>query len=41
MFAAAMLPGLTLAAVYIIAILALAAWKPHLMPPIPQKNALN
>ncbi|KPQ21063.1 TRAP transporter large permease [Halomonas sp. HL-93] len=38
MFAAAMLPGLTLAAVYIIAILALAAWKPHLMPPIPAEE---
>ncbi|MEL7461752.1 MAG: TRAP transporter large permease subunit [Pseudomonadota bacterium] len=36
MFAAAMIPGLTLAAVYIAAILALAAWKPGLMPPIPQ-----
>ncbi|MCO7246636.1 TRAP transporter large permease subunit [Halomonas sp. Mc5H-6] len=38
MFAAAMMPGLTLAAVYIIAILALAAWKPHLMPPIPAEE---
>jgi tripartite ATP-independent transporter DctM subunit len=36
MFAAAMIPGLTLAAVYIVAILVLAAWKPGLMPPIPQ-----
>ncbi|MDD9709277.1 MAG: TRAP transporter large permease subunit [Paracoccaceae bacterium] len=36
MFAAAMIPGLTLAGVYIIAILVLAAWKPGLMPPIPQ-----
>ncbi|MEL7106477.1 MAG: TRAP transporter large permease subunit [Pseudomonadota bacterium] len=36
MFAAAMIPGLTLAGVYIVAILALAAWKPGLMPPIPQ-----
>jgi len=38
MFAAAMLPGLTLAAVYMVAILALAAWKPHLMPPIPAEE---
>ncbi len=36
MFAAAMVPGLTLAAVYIVAILVLAAWNPALMPPIPQ-----
>lgn len=36
MFAAAMIPGLTLAGVYIVAILTLAAWKPGLMPPIPQ-----
>ncbi|MGR3527501.1 MAG: TRAP transporter large permease [Paracoccaceae bacterium] len=36
MFAAAMIPGLTLAGVYIIAILVLAAWKPGLMPPIPR-----
>ncbi|MFU8883427.1 MAG: TRAP transporter large permease [Rhodobacterales bacterium] len=36
MFAAAMVPGLTLAAVYIVAILVLAAWNPGLMPPIPQ-----
>jgi tripartite ATP-independent transporter DctM subunit len=35
MFAAAMIPGLTLAAVYIAAILALAAYRPALMPPIP------
>jgi tripartite ATP-independent transporter DctM subunit len=38
MFAAAMIPGLTLALVYIVAILALAAWKPGLMPPIPQEE---
>jgi tripartite ATP-independent transporter DctM subunit len=38
MFAAAMIPGLTLAGVYIVAILALAAWKPGLMPPIPQEE---
>ncbi len=36
MFAAAMIPGLTLAVVYIVAILVLAAWNPALMPPIPQ-----
>jgi len=36
MFAAAMIPGLTLAAVYIVSILVLAAWNPALMPPIPQ-----
>ncbi|MFU8862414.1 MAG: TRAP transporter large permease [Rhodobacterales bacterium] len=38
MFAAAMIPGLTLAAVYIVAILVLAAWNPALMPPIPQSE---
>jgi tripartite ATP-independent transporter DctM subunit len=38
MFAAAMIPGLTLAAVYIVAILALAAWNPGLMPPIPKSE---
>ncbi|MBY6200550.1 TRAP transporter large permease subunit [Maritalea mobilis] len=38
MFAAAMVPGLTLSAVYIVAILGLAAWKPDLMPPIPQSE---
>jgi tripartite ATP-independent transporter DctM subunit len=38
MFAAAMVPGLTLAAVYILAILGLAAWKPHLLPPIPESE---
>jgi tripartite ATP-independent transporter DctM subunit len=38
MFAAAMIPGLTLAAVYILAILVLAAWNPALMPPIPQSE---
>jgi tripartite ATP-independent transporter DctM subunit len=36
MFAAAMIPGLTLAAVYIVAILGLAAMRPDLMPPIPR-----
>ncbi|WP_253445865.1 TRAP transporter large permease subunit [Halomonas sp. Y3] len=35
MFAAAMVPGLTLAAIYIVAILVLAALRPGLMPPIP------
>jgi tripartite ATP-independent transporter DctM subunit len=39
MFAAAMIPGLTLAGVYIVGILALAAWKPGLMPPIPHDRA--
>jgi tripartite ATP-independent transporter DctM subunit len=38
LFAAAMIPGLTLAAVYIVAILGLAAWKPALMPPIPAEE---
>jgi tripartite ATP-independent transporter DctM subunit len=38
MFAAAMVPGLTLAAVYVAAILALAAWKPHILPPIPESE---
>ena len=38
MFAAAMIPGLTLAAVYIVAILVLAAWNPALMPPIPKEE---
>lgn len=38
MFAAAMVPGLTLAAVYMTAILMLAAFKPGLMPPIPLKE---
>lgn len=38
MFAAAMVPGLTLAAVYMAAILMLAAFKPGLMPPIPLKE---
>ncbi|XGA80209.1 TRAP transporter large permease subunit [Halomonas sp. CH40] len=43
MFAAAMIPGLTLAAVYILAILLLAAFKPGLMPPIPveERNAMG
>lgn len=35
MFAAAMVPGLTLAGVYVIAILAYAWWRPGSMPPIP------
>ncbi len=35
MFAAAMIPGLTLAAVYVVAILVLAWSRPALMPPIP------
>jgi tripartite ATP-independent transporter DctM subunit len=38
LFAAAMIPGLTLAGVYIAAILAVAAWKPALMPPIPAEE---
>jgi tripartite ATP-independent transporter DctM subunit len=38
LFAAAMIPGLTLAAVYIIAILTVAAWNPTLMPPIPAEE---
>jgi tripartite ATP-independent transporter DctM subunit len=38
LFAAAMIPGLTLAAVYIVAILAVAAWNPGLMPPIPAEE---
>jgi tripartite ATP-independent transporter DctM subunit len=43
MFAAAMVPGLTLAAVYMIAILAYAWWKPGSMPPIPvdERRALS
>jgi tripartite ATP-independent transporter DctM subunit len=43
MFAAAMVPGLTLAAVYVIAIAGVAFWKPHLMPPIPldERRALT
>ncbi len=35
MFAAAMVPGLTLAGVYVVAILAYAWWRPGSMPPIP------
>ena len=35
MFAAAMLPGLALAAVYVLAILGYAWWKPGSLPPIP------
>lgn len=35
LFAAAMIPGLTLAVVYVVAILALAGFQPALMPPIP------
>lgn len=35
MFAAAMIPGLVLAAIYVIAILAIAAIRPDLAPPIP------
>jgi len=38
LFAAAMIPGLTLAGVYIAAILAVAAWNPALMPPIPAEE---
>ncbi|NNU81727.1 TRAP transporter large permease subunit [Halovulum dunhuangense] len=38
MFAAAMVPGLALAGVYILAILAVAAWRPALMPPIPAEE---
>jgi len=38
MFAAAMVPGLTLAAVYIIAILVIAKLYPHLMPPSPLRS---
>jgi len=43
MFAAAMVPGLTLAAVYIVAILAYAWWRPGSMPPIPadERRALS
>jgi tripartite ATP-independent transporter DctM subunit len=40
MFAAAMVPGLTLAAVYLVAIAAVAFWKPGLMPPIPLDERL-
>jgi tripartite ATP-independent transporter DctM subunit len=35
MFAAAMVPGLTLAAVYVIGVLLYAWWRPESMPPIP------
>jgi tripartite ATP-independent transporter DctM subunit len=43
MFAAAMIPGLTLAAVYLVAILVLAKFRPELMPPIPldERRALS
>jgi tripartite ATP-independent transporter DctM subunit len=43
MFAAAMVPGLLLAAVYVIAILVLAMFRPELMPPIPaeERKALS
>jgi tripartite ATP-independent transporter DctM subunit len=43
MFAAAMIPGLTLAGVYIVAILGAAALSPGLMPPIPaeERRALS
>lgn len=36
LFAAAVGPGLLLAGVYIVFLLLLGIWKPHLMPPIPQ-----
>jgi tripartite ATP-independent transporter DctM subunit len=43
MFAAAMVPGLTLAAVYLVAILILAWFRPALLPPIPldERRALS
>jgi tripartite ATP-independent transporter DctM subunit len=43
MFAAAMVPGLTLAAIYMLAILAYAWWRPDSMPPIPvdERRALS
>uniref|UniRef100_UPI0035668278 TRAP transporter large permease n=1 Tax=Roseovarius sp. TaxID=1486281 RepID=UPI0035668278 len=43
MFAAAMVPGLTLAAVYVTSILIYAFWKPGAMPPIPleERRALS
>jgi tripartite ATP-independent transporter DctM subunit len=43
MFAAAMVPGLTLAAIYVLAILAYAWWNPASMPPIPvdERRALS
>ncbi len=43
MFAAAMVPGLTLAAVYVMSILLYGMWKPGAMPPIPldERRALS
>ena len=43
MFAAAMIPGLTLAGVYVVAILGYAWWKPGALPPIPldERRALS
>ena len=34
LFAAAMLPGLVLAAIYVLAMILVAAWRPELAPPI-------